>query len=87
MIQQLRSPGPRAQAVPETVRYIDGGEQTRTVTRRGSGDRSVDTVRVTEIWTPRRRIIINNSDVVSRFNRDRGRFQAAIRTAEPKACA
>ncbi|KAI0913312.1 hypothetical protein F4823DRAFT_61857 [Ustulina deusta] len=66
--------GAKAQAMPETVRYIDGGSKTRTVNR-GSGDRSVDTVRVTEILDSSPKIIINNSDVVSRFNRDRGGFK------------
>ncbi|KAI1429557.1 hypothetical protein F5Y12DRAFT_411477 [Xylaria sp. FL1777] len=70
------------QEVPETTHYINSESKTRRENR-SSGDRSVDRDRVqaTEAAPSSPKIKINNSYVLSRFNKDRGDFK--LQSAPP----
>ncbi|TGJ79624.1 hypothetical protein E0Z10_g9154 [Xylaria hypoxylon] len=65
----------KAENMPEMTCYINGEGKTRTSYRR-SGNQSAGRVRTTDISPSSPNIIkINNSHILSRFNRDRGEFK------------
>ncbi|KAI0969702.1 hypothetical protein F4678DRAFT_151563 [Xylaria arbuscula] len=64
----------KLQAAPRTTRYVHG-ESKRRSANRGSSTRLGGGVRTTEDPTSSPMIRINNSHVISRFNKDRGDFK------------
>ncbi|KAF2963878.1 hypothetical protein GQX73_g9704 [Xylaria multiplex] len=64
-----------AEELPEMTPYINGEGKSRRTSCRRSGEQSADRDPKTEKPLPPAKVIINNSHILSRFNKDRDEFK------------
>ncbi|KAI0537788.1 hypothetical protein GGR58DRAFT_327226 [Xylaria digitata] len=65
----------KAEELPVMTPYINGEGKSRRTSHRRSGEQTADRVRKTEKPPPSAKVIINNSHILSRFNKDRDEFK------------